>query len=73
VLPITAAGDVIVVTANYRIGQLGYRYLTELGVKNLGVRDQSVGLAWVKRKIARFGGTPTVGSHSAGVFLFPPP
>jgi para-nitrobenzyl esterase len=68
---LAAAGDIVVVTANYRIGPLGYLYLPELGVDNLGVRDQAAVLAWVHRNIAAFGGDPgnvTVGGQSAGAF-----
>ena len=68
---LAAAGDIIVVTANYRIGPLGYLYLPELGVENLGVQDQGAVLAWVKRNIGSFGGDPediTVGGQSAGAF-----
>ena len=68
---LAAAGDIIVVTANYRVGALGYLYLPELGVGNLGTQDQEAVLAWVKRNIAGFGGDPdeiTVGGQSAGAF-----
>jgi para-nitrobenzyl esterase len=68
---LAAAGDIVVVTANYRIGPLGYLYLPELGVDNLGVRDQAAVLAWVRRNIAAFGGDPgnvTAGGQSAGAF-----
>ena len=68
---LAAAGDVIVVTANYRIGPLGYLYLPELGVENLGAQDQGAVLAWVARNIGGFGGDPesvTVGGQSAGAF-----
>jgi para-nitrobenzyl esterase len=68
---LAAAGDIVVVTANYRVGSLGYLYLPELGVENLGTRDQDAVLAWVKRNIGGFGGDPdeiTVGGQSAGAF-----
>jgi para-nitrobenzyl esterase len=68
---LAADGDIIVVTANYRIGPLGYLYLPELGVENLGVQDQGAVLDWVKRNIGGFGGDPedvTVGGQSAGAF-----
>jgi para-nitrobenzyl esterase len=68
---LAAAGDIIVVTANYRIGPLGYLYLPEFGVENLGVQDQGAVLAWVRRNIGGFGGDPeciTVGGQSAGAF-----
>jgi para-nitrobenzyl esterase len=65
------AGDIIVVTANYRLGPLGYLYLPEFGVENLGTQDQDAVLAWVRRNIGGFGGDPeniTVGGQSAGAF-----
>lgn len=68
---LAAAGDIVVVTANYRLGPLGYLYLPELGVDNLGTRDQAAVLAWVRENIAAFGGDPdalTVGGQSAGAF-----
>jgi para-nitrobenzyl esterase len=68
---LAAAGNIVVVTANYRIGPLGYLYLPELGIENLGVRDQAAVLAWVERNITAFGGDPgtlTVGGQSAGAF-----
>ena len=68
---LAAAGGIIVVTANYRLGPLGYLYQPEFGVENLGVQDQGAVLAWVKRNIGGFGGDPeeiTVGGQSAGAF-----
>ena len=67
---LAAAGEIIVVTANYRLGPLGYLYLPELGVENLGVQDQGAVLAWVERNIGGFGGDPddiTVGGPDNGV------
>ncbi|MEV7598837.1 carboxylesterase family protein [Kitasatospora sp. NPDC089797] len=66
-----AAGQVVVVTANYRLGPLGYLHLPEHGVDNPGTRDQAAALDWVRRNIASFGGDPdtlTVGGQSAGAF-----
>jgi para-nitrobenzyl esterase len=68
---LAAAGDIVVVTANYRLGPFGYLYLPELGIENLGLQDQAAVLAWVQRNIAGFGGDPgrvTVGGQSAGAF-----
>lgn len=68
---LAAAGEVIVVTANYRLGPLGYLYLPELGIENLGGQDQAAALTWVRRNITAFGGDPgnvTVGGQSAGAF-----
>jgi para-nitrobenzyl esterase len=70
---LAARGDVVVVTANYRLGPLGYLYLpgvgTGSGTVNLGSRDQGAALSWVRDNIAAFGGDPgriTVGGQSAG-------
>jgi para-nitrobenzyl esterase len=68
---LTNAGDIVVVTANYRLGPFGYLYWPELGIENLGLQDQAAVLDWVQRNIARFGGDPgrvTVGGQSAGAF-----
>jgi para-nitrobenzyl esterase len=68
---LAALGDIIVVTANYRVGPLGYLYLPEIGADNLGVQDQGAVLRWVHEHIAAFGGDPrnvTVGGQSAGAY-----
>ncbi|MEV7279491.1 carboxylesterase family protein [Streptomyces sp. NPDC093111] len=68
---LAAAGDIVVVTANYRIGPLGYLHLPEAGADNLGVRDQAAVLHWVRDTIGAFGGDPdriTVGGQSAGAY-----
>jgi para-nitrobenzyl esterase len=62
-------GDMVVVTANYRVGPLGYLYLPQIGADNLGARDQAGVLRWVRDNIASFGGDPravTVAGQSAG-------
>jgi para-nitrobenzyl esterase len=68
---LAAAGDIVVVTANYRLGPLGYLWLPEEGADNLGNRDQAAVLAWVHETIGAFGGDPravTVGGQSAGSY-----
>ncbi|MFG2783246.1 carboxylesterase family protein [Streptomyces prunicolor] len=68
---LAALGDIVVVTANYRVGPLGYLYLPEIGAANLGAQDQAAVLAWVRDNIASFGGDPrevTVGGQSAGAY-----
>ncbi|MER8041596.1 carboxylesterase family protein [Streptomyces sp. NPDC094032] len=68
---LAAAGDIVVVTANYRIGPLGYLHLPEAGADNLGARDQAAALHWVRDTIGAFGGDPdriTVGGQSAGAY-----
>jgi len=70
-----AAHDVVCVTANYRVGALGYLELGELlgahwaGSGNNGMRDILLALRWVRANIAAFGGDPariTIAGESAG-------
>ncbi|XP_050682610.1 juvenile hormone esterase-like [Leptidea sinapis] len=59
--------NAIVVTANYRLGVLGFLCLG--GISNLGLRDQVMALKWVQNNIAAFGGDPdnvTICGQSAG-------
>ncbi|MFJ3922068.1 carboxylesterase/lipase family protein [Streptomyces sp. NPDC090022] len=67
--------DSIVVAVNYRLGQLGYLGLPELGRENplasgsFGLMDQIAALRWTRENIAAFGGDPgkvTVSGQSAG-------
>ncbi|MGW5436517.1 carboxylesterase/lipase family protein [Nocardia asteroides] len=66
------AGDVVVVSVNYRLGVLGFLDLSSFGEQftpNLGLRDQLAALAWVRDNIAAFGGDPgnvTVFGESSG-------
>ncbi|MEV7553107.1 carboxylesterase family protein [Amycolatopsis sp. NPDC089917] len=63
-------GDVVVVTANYRLGVFGYFGLPGLaGSGDFGLADQISALRWTQRNIASFGGDPrnvTVAGQSAG-------
>ncbi|MFC6881693.1 carboxylesterase/lipase family protein [Actinomadura yumaensis] len=66
---LAAAGDLVVVTANYRLGVLGYLRLPPVSEGNLGLLDQLAALEWVRDNIAAFGGDPgnvTVAGQSAG-------
>lgn len=72
-LRLAAEQGIVVVTANYRLGALGYLYLNELdsnlGAGNFGFADQAAALEWVSGEIDKFGGDPsliTVGGQSAG-------
>jgi para-nitrobenzyl esterase len=68
---LAALGNIVVVTANYRVGPLGVLWLPDIGADNLGVQDQGAVLRWVKDNIAAFGGDPetlTVGGQSAGAY-----
>ena len=61
--------DVIVVTANYRVGALGYMSTGNLTTGSYGTQDQISALKWVNRHIAAFGGDPdqiTIFGQSAG-------
>ncbi|KAK3617880.1 hypothetical protein LTR56_025012 [Elasticomyces elasticus] len=52
---------VIYVAVNYRLGGFGFlagSSLAKEGSTNLGLRDQRLGLQWVKENIAAFGGDP---------------
>lgn len=70
------AGDVIVVTINYRLNVFGFlageALLAESpdkSVGNYGFQDQQMALAWVQQNIASFGGNPgqvTIFGESAG-------
>ncbi|MBY0275588.1 carboxylesterase/lipase family protein [Candidatus Binatia bacterium] len=68
-------GDVVVVTANYRLGALGFLApgaadLDLAGaVDNAGMLDQIAALRWVRDNVAAFGGDPakvTIFGESAG-------
>ncbi|WP_251069955.1 carboxylesterase/lipase family protein [Streptomyces sp. ISL-96] len=65
----------IVVTINYRLGQLGYLSLPELTDDNAlrsgswGLMDQIAALEWTRENITAFGGNPaniTISGQSAG-------
>jgi len=68
------AGDVVVVTLDYRVGQLGFVDHATLAAEssasgNYGLLDQIAALGWVHDNIAGFGGDPTnvtVFGESAG-------
>ncbi|MET9609575.1 carboxylesterase family protein [Streptomyces sp. NPDC006512] len=65
----------VVVSVNYRLGQLGYLGLPELAAENgrrsgsFGLMDQIAALRWTRENIGAFGGNPgsvTVSGQSAG-------
>ena len=65
---LASAGDVVVVTLNYRLGAFGFLDLPGFD-SNVGLRDVLAALRWVRDNIAAFGGDPgrvTVFGESAG-------
>lgn len=62
--------DVILVTANYRLGYLGFLFMgTEDVPGNAGLRDQTLAMTWVQDSIQQFSGNPgsvTIFGESAG-------
>jgi para-nitrobenzyl esterase len=72
--PMVLAGDVIVVTINYRLGLLGFFAHQAIDAEghtngNYGLMDQQLALNWVNDNIAAFGGDPnriTIFGQSAG-------
>lgn len=72
-----AAHGVIVVSANVRLGALGFAHLTDLGITgwshstNLGLQDLVAALRWVRDRIGPFGGDAsnvTLAGLSSGGF-----
>ena len=68
---LAAEQDVIVVSANYRLGALGFLDTRAIGgdAANFGLHDAIAALQWVRDNIAAFGGDParvTVFGLSAG-------
>lgn len=69
------AGDVVVVTLQYRLGSLGFLELSKVGGPgfsgsgNVGLTDQIEALRWIQQNIRQFGGDPdnvTIFGESAG-------
>lgn len=73
---LAAERDVVLVSINYRLGELGFLALPELAAEdphgstgNYGLLDQIQALRWVQENIAGFGGDPakvTIFGQSAG-------
>lgn len=59
------ATDPIVVSANNRLGVLGFLALPSAGIEgNLGVQDLLLALEWVQENIASFGGDTVCEANS---------
>ena len=84
-LRLSAMGDVIVVTINYRLGPFGFMAHPALRddqgrTGNYGLYDQAAALQWVHDNIANFGGDPdnvtlfgeSAGGMSVGMHLISP-
>ncbi|KAJ5746437.1 hypothetical protein N7520_011619 [Penicillium odoratum] len=67
---LASRGDVVVVTINYRLGNLGFLALDDGNTNgNYGLADQIIALEWVQQNIRDFGGDPervTIFGQSAG-------
>ena len=63
-------GDIVVVTINYRLGNLGFLPIQNTtATGNYGFGDQIIALDWVQQHISDFGGDPdrvTIAGQSAG-------
>lgn len=72
---LAAAENIVVVTANYRLGVLGWPPFAAWGPaesRNLGLLDAMAALRWVRQNIGAFGGDPdriTQGGQSAGAMI----
>ncbi|KAL6488517.1 hypothetical protein MHYP_G00022580 [Metynnis hypsauchen] len=57
---LAAVGDIIVVTANFRVAAFGFLSAGSRALpENYGLQDQAAALGWVQENIALFGGDPT--------------
>ncbi|MFI5659868.1 carboxylesterase family protein [Streptomyces sp. NPDC051684] len=66
---LAAEQDVVVLSAGYRLGALGYLVLDGVSEGNLGLLDQLEALRWVRENIHLYGGDPgriTLIGQSAG-------
>ena len=67
---LSAVGDVIVVTINYRLAEFGFLNVGDArAAGNQGLWDQKLAIQWVKYNIQAFGGDPnniTIFGESAG-------
>ncbi|XP_003747841.1 acetylcholinesterase-1-like [Galendromus occidentalis] len=77
---LSAYGDLVVVTVNYRLGSLGFLQLNSKISGNMGLYDQVRALEWTQLHIGYFGGDPSqvtvmgqeAGAVSLGMLLLSP-
>lgn len=66
---VAASEGLVVVTANYRLGPLGFARIPGVAEGNMGMLDVIAALRWVRDNIAAFGGDPgqvTIAGQSGG-------
>ncbi|GFX91744.1 neuroligin-4, X-linked [Trichonephila clavipes] len=67
---IASAGNIIVITINFRLGIFGFLPAVEGSSRgNYGIMDQVAALHWIQENIAEFGGDPknvTIFGHGHG-------
>lgn len=72
---LSAAGDAVIVTLNYRLGALGFLDFSDFNPEfqaNCGVSDVAEALRWIQKNIHAFGGDPhnvTLSGQSAGAIM----
>ncbi|XP_070552581.1 uncharacterized protein [Ptychodera flava] len=65
--PLSAVGQVIVITINYRLGALGFLSSGDgVAMGNYALRDQQLALHWVQDNIGHFNGDPNRVTLSGG-------
>lgn len=73
-------GDVLVVSAQYRVGPLGFLSAGQSAPGNVGLLDQYEAIAWIRDNVASLGGDPdritlfgeSAGAVSTSLHLFSP-
>ncbi|OQR69926.1 acetylcholinesterase-like [Tropilaelaps mercedesae] len=77
---LSAYGDIVVVSFNYRLGAFGFLQLNSKIAGNMGLYDQIRALEWVQHNVEYFGGDPRqvtvmgqeAGAVSLGMLLLSP-
>jgi para-nitrobenzyl esterase len=71
---IAQRGNIVFASVNYRMNAFGFLYLEDFGEQfkgsgNIAIQDQLMGIRWIKKNVAKFGGDPdniTLMGESAG-------